>query len=90
MNHLGISCGFHDAGVCLIDEHGDINYASHSERYSKHKNDKELHEDQFKNLKYDFVHYYEKPWLKQLRRARAGQNIEWKKSTSRKILKQFI
>ena len=90
MNHLGISCGFHDAGVCLIDEHGDIKYASHSERYSKHKNDKELHEDQFKNLEYDFVHYYEKPWLKQLRRARAGQPIEWKKSTSRKILKQFV
>ena len=90
MNHLGISCGFHDAGVCLIDKHGDIKYASHSERYSKHKNDKELHIDQLKDLEYDAVHYYEKPWLKQFRQFRAGQGIEWNKITPQRILNKFV
>ena len=36
---LGVSAGFHDAGLTVI--HGDkILFAGHSERYSKKKHDK--------------------------------------------------
>ena len=38
MRILGLSFGFHDAGVCMLDG-TTIEFASHSERYSKIKND---------------------------------------------------
>ena len=41
---LGISSGFHDAAVTLIDGE-DILFASHSERYSKEKNDPFLNKE---------------------------------------------
>ena len=44
MNKItGISHGFHDAAVTTIDEDGNILSAEHAERYSKIKNDPELH-----------------------------------------------
>ena len=42
MNYLGISSGFHDAAVSVIDDTGDILFAGHSERYSKNKHDKNI------------------------------------------------
>jgi carbamoyltransferase len=78
MNHIGISCGFHDAAVSVITEQGNIAFAGHSERYSKVKHDKNLCKDIVKeallqtNAPYQ-VHYYEKPLLKYLRELRAGQ-----------------
>ena len=50
MSYLGISAGFHDAGIAVIDYSGDIVLASHSERYSKNKNDLNLHADQFREF----------------------------------------
>ena len=44
MRILGISCMFHDASVCVVDE-GKIMFAGHSERYSKKKNDAFLHKE---------------------------------------------
>ena len=41
MKILGVSCGFHDAAISLIDD-GEILFAGHAERYSKVKHDKEL------------------------------------------------
>ena len=79
MKILGISEGFHDAAVCLL--HDDkIHYASSSERYSGIKNDKWIHKDQLPATrinKPDVVSYYEKPFLKNLRRWYAGQ--KWQK-----------
>ncbi len=79
MKILGISEGFHDAAVCLL--HDDkIHYASSSERYSGIKNDKWIHKDQLPATrinKPDVVSYYEKPFLKNLRRWYAGQR--WQK-----------
>ena len=69
----GISEGFHDAAICTIDD-GNIIYASHSERHSKIKNDKNLHHS-FTILGTSV--FYEKPFLKNLRRLYAGQS--WKK-----------
>jgi carbamoyltransferase len=79
-HHLGVSQGFHDAGLALIDPAGNILHASHSERYSKIKNDASLHYHQFQDCEFTgyenvAVNYYERPWLTNLRRLYAGQKI---------------
>jgi len=84
LNVLGVSEGFHDAGLCLLRDER-IYFASHSERHSRKKGDKWLHESQLpisKNNKPDVVAYYEKPFRKNLRRLYAGQ--KWQKLRRRK------
>jgi len=79
MNVLGISEGFHDAGICLLRD-DRIHFASHSERHSRKKGDKWIHATQLpisKINKPDVVAYYEKPFRKNLRRLYAGQ--AWQK-----------
>lgn len=81
MNYIGISTGFHDASVSVINN-GEVVFAGHSERYSKLKNYKNLDVDLLKDaLSYvngDYeLHYYEKPWLKVLRQLYAGQKTHW-------------
>ncbi len=73
MKILGISEGFHDAGACLIKDN-EILLATHSERYSRKKNDRWLHQSQMVDA--DVVAFYEKPWLKRTRQLYAGQG--WK------------
>lgn len=78
MNYIGISAGFHDAAVSVINGQGDVVFAGHNERYSGIKHDKDINSSLVKDaLQYvdgDFeVHYYEKPWLKFLRQLRAGE-----------------
>ena len=93
MTYLGISSGFHDAGITVIDDNGDIVLASHSERYSKKKNDPLLSGEQFREFDYGKlkkISYYERPWLKQLRQLRTGQGIEWDKLTVNQILEQQL
>lgn len=75
MNVLGVSEGFHDAGVCLL-RNDRIHFASHSERHSRKKGDKWIHPTQLPKSKInkpDIVAYYEKPFRKNLRRLYAGQ-----------------
>lgn len=89
MNILGISAGFHDAAISLIDRHGDILFAGHSERYSKQKNDPNIDKgllDEVCNYNVDTIAYYERPWLKQLRQFYSGQGIEWNKLTAKQIV----
>ena len=92
MNILGISAGFHDAAATVISNDGKILFAGHSERYSKIKNDPDVHKDLikdvFSSIQTDFstVAYYETPWKKQLRQLYSGQGIEWSKLTTRQIL----
>ena len=73
---IGFSEGFHDAGICILND-TEIRFASHSERYSRIKNDKWLHADLLKHLSCkeckNIVAYYENPFLKNLRRLYAGQ-----------------
>jgi len=94
MNILGISAGFHDAAATVIDSHGQITFAAHSERYSKCKNDPDIHHDLIWDLArdrhIDHIAYYERPWLKQLRQLYSGQGIEWSKLTARQILRQQL
>jgi len=77
MNILGISVGFHDAGITLIDD-GEIMFAAHSERYSKKKHDSELNVEILNDCfdRYGTpsrIAYYERPWLKKTRQLYAGQ-----------------
>lgn len=93
MNILGISAGFHDAAATLINDQGEILFAGHSERYSKHKHDHKLHRDLIKDaLSYgpvDKIAYYERPWVKKSRQLYAGQWSELTKDWSvRNMIKE--
>ena len=94
MKHtLGVSAGFHDAALTLLDQHGKIVFAGHSERYSKQKNDADISSamlDEIDMSQVGTIAYYERPWMKQLRQWYAGQGIEWNKVTTRQILKQQL
>ena len=92
MNILGISAGFHDAAATVL-QNGDILFAGHSERYSKVKNDANIHPDLLQDALahgVDHVAYYERPWLKQLRQWYAGQGLEWDKVTLNQVLQQQV
>ena len=92
-NILGISAGFHDAAAAVISPQGDILFAGHAERYSRLKNDADIHIDLIAELgqwSIDHIAYYETPWRKQLRQLYAGQGIEWNKLTVRNILNQQL
>jgi carbamoyltransferase len=99
MNYIGISTGFHDAAVSVVDNQGNILFAGHSERYSKNKHDKhlchDLIEDAIKHTNDDWeVHYYERPWMKFLRQVRSGEkpsifNLSAKNIIGRQYLKQL-
>jgi len=97
MNYLGISSAFHDAAVSLVDGTGNILFAGHSERYSKHKHDsrlcRDLLNDAIKHANDEWeVHYYERPLVKYLRQLRTGEptsilNISAKNIIGREHLK---
>jgi len=92
-NILGISAGFHDAAATILNNQGEILFAGHSERYSKQKNDPDIHIDLIAELgQWDINHiaYYETPWKKQLRQLYSGQGIEWNKLTTNRILKDQL
>ena len=79
---LGVSAGFHDAGLTVVDD-GEICFAGHSERYSKKKHDKDLCQgiiDQALSYqegvgRFDAIGFYETPWLKKTRELYAGQGL---------------
>lgn len=77
MKHiLGISAGFHDAAVTVINSDGEIVFAGHSERYSKIKNDPAIHPDLLKECceyEFDTVAFYERPWMHNYQQWRSGQ-----------------
>jgi len=76
MNILGISSGFHDAAISVITPNGDILFAGHSERYSKIKNDPNLHPQLIKEAMshgYSTVAWYERPWMRNVQQWRSGQ-----------------
>ena len=83
MNYIGISAGFHDAAISVINNAGNILFAGHSERYSKNKHDKNLCKDllldAMDHAESDQVeyHYYERPWVKTMRQIRSGEGFRW-------------
>jgi carbamoyltransferase len=77
MDYIGLSCGFHDSAVSVIDSSGNVVFAGHSERYSKNKHDENLCgsiiTDALQYTENYQIHYYERPLLKYLRQLIAGQ-----------------
>ena len=78
--YLGISAGFHDAAVSVIDTSGTVLFAGHAERYSKIKNDANINDAIVAEaLSYGTpvtVAYYERPWIKKLQQLYSGQYRE--------------
>jgi carbamoyltransferase len=70
---MGISEGYHDAGVTVLND-TEIVTASHSERYSRIKNDKWAAPEQLQVKADHTIAYYEDPELKNDRRKFAGQS----------------
>lgn len=94
-NILGISAGFHDAAATVIDGNtGNILFASHSERFSKVKHDRQLAPDLVNEaLSYGTIRtlaYYENHWLKYVRQLLAGQGIHNFNLTLRGEVKQHF
>lgn len=89
---LGISAGFHDAAATVINTHGDIVFAGHSERYSRLKNDANLSDgllSELSNYEFDTIAWYERPWLHNLQQIYSGQrpNSPW---TTRGVVRQQL
>lgn len=94
-NILGISAGFHDAAISVVDsKNGEILFAGHSERFSRKKNDPQIHRDLLNYVAgfgpIDTIAYYENHWLKKLRQLRAGQDIKPINWTLKSELKQYF
>ena len=91
---LGISAGFHDAAVAVVNSLGDIVYAGHAERYSRQKNDANLNVDMLfeatRGRHIDHIAYYETPWRRQLRQLYSGQGIEWSRITTGQVLREQL
>ena len=92
MNYIGISAGFHDAALSVIDNNGNILFAAHSERYNKNKHTKHLGIGIVENaLRYTTsnkieVHYYEQPFMKYLRQLRSGEKAKLENLSTKHII----
>lgn len=89
---LGISAGFHDAAVTVIED-GNIVFAAHSERYSKIKNDPFLNQEIINEALLfgtpDQIVLHEKNFFKKLRHIRAGAFSALKEPSTKEWIKQF-
>ena len=92
MKILGLSFGFHDAGACMLDN-DVIAFASHSERYSKDKNDpwinRQLIADSIASGKPDVIVLHEKAWAKRLRNLTQGNWQALKEPTQTQWIERF-
>lgn len=93
MGHiLGLSAGFHDAAASIVDSNGNIVFAAHSERYSKIKNDPELHADLLSECVehgFDHVAFYERPWMHNIQQWWSGQR-EYRAWSTVKRIQQHV
>ncbi len=92
MRILGLSFGFHDAGACMLQD-STIEFAGHSERYSKEKNDPWINHElvgaAMEGGKPDVIVLHEKAWLKKLRNIYGRNWYGFKEPTQRKWIKKF-
>jgi len=73
----GVSAFSHDAAISIV-KNNELIFASHSERWTKIKNDSNLSYDMIDYLKNKYgepnqIFFYERPWLKLTRQLIAGQ-----------------
>lgn len=92
MIYWGISANSHDAGLAVFVDNNLI-FASHSERFSGIKNDKNLCQELVDYAKQwgepDQIYWYENPYLKTVRQLLAGQGWNWNKNNIKKYLNQW-
>lgn len=70
MRYCGISELFHDAGLAFVNQQGEIEYASHAERYTKSKFDPYLPDELIQMIREDdHVTFYEDHNIRQQRLA---------------------
>lgn len=76
----GVSFGSHDAALAVFDQSATspLVFASHSERFSKKKDDPDLCQELIDHAISTYgvpqrIYYYETPWKKKLRYLRSGQ-----------------
>jgi len=84
----------HDASLAVFSETG-LEFAAHSERYSRIKNDKHLDPlliEEAVNLygKPDKIYFYERPLLKKTRQFSAGQYTLLRKESPTTYIRKFI
>lgn len=89
----GVSANSHDAALAVFANDA-LMFASHSERFSGRKNDPHLHPALIDYAKEqwgepDQVVWYEKPLLKSLRQARAGQGWLPQENNVKRYLKSY-
>lgn len=88
----GISANSHDAAVSVWHDK-ELKFAAHSERYSKIKNDGDLHPDLIREAEYwgkpNLVVWYESPVLKTLRQFTAGQGWKWSENNVKDYLIRY-
>ncbi len=87
----GISAASHNAALAVFDDDRLV-FASDSERFSKIKNDPDLHPDLINYAtslhgRPDLICWYEKPWLKTARQLVAGQG--WQDNNVKRYLSKF-
>jgi carbamoyltransferase len=88
----GISANSHDAALAVfVDE--KLVFASHSERFSGKKNDRDLCDGLVDYARQwggpDQVYWYENPYLKTARQLRAGQGWKWDDNNIKKYLSRW-
>jgi len=85
----GISANSHDAAIAVFCDE-KLSFASHSERFSRIKNDKDLNQELICYAmqwgKPNQIYWYENPYLKTLRQWRAGQGWKWQDNDIKKYL----
>lgn len=90
MIRWGVAAGTHDGSLAVVKDN-DILFASHSERYSRVKNDAHLDQEMIDDaLSFgipDKIYWYEDPYKKALRKLYAGQKNIW--LSPKKYLKQW-
>ena len=88
----GISANSHDAALAVFVD-GVLTFASHSERFSGIKNDRDLCNG-LVNYAYnwgrpDQIYWYENPYKKTLRQLIAGQGWKWRDNNTKNYLKKW-
>jgi len=88
----GISANSHDAALAVFNKN-DLQFASHSERYSGIKNDPDLNkkiiDDALEYGEPDEIVWYENPYKKSLRQLYAGQGLTWNENNIKKYLQGY-
>jgi carbamoyltransferase len=89
----GISANSHDAALAVFSDRKLV-FASHSERFSRKKNDPDLCAGLVDYARYrwgnpDEVYWYENPWKKTARQMIAGQGFLWSENNVVSYLKTY-